>query len=170
MDKKVGCWVWPVIVMGGLLCVWGFCIGSLSVIGQIWGTSGTGQNIGGFLIGLSFTVLLPLVIGLGMLGFGIYTLRKSKQPSSLQSAFGTIGSSGSTSNEENKIERRCSVCNRTNTDYLRDLKRKDPNVYIISYNFIGICPICEKAYCVEHAAYDNSIDHEVCPIHKEKLV
>jgi HEAT repeat protein len=84
--------------------------------------------------------------------------------------FGIIVSSGSTSIGEKKIEIKCSVCNRTNVEYLRDLKRKDPNVYIISQKFIGTCPKCNKAYCVEHAAYDGTIDHEVCPIHKEKLV
>ena len=75
-----------------------------------------------------------------------------------------------TSIQEKKLEIKCSVCDRTNADYLRDLKRKDPNVYIISARFIGTCPICNKAYCVEHAAYDGTIDHEVCPIHKEKLI
>ena len=90
-QKKVGCWVWPVLVIGSLLFIWGFCIGSIAIYGQISGTSGTGQTFSAFLIGLSFIALLPLVIGSGMLGISIYTLLiKSKQPSSLQSALGTI--------------------------------------------------------------------------------
>jgi TPR repeat protein len=63
----------------------------------------------------------------------------------------------------------CSVCGRTNARYIKDLKRKNPDIYIISNAFIGICPICQKAYCVEHAAYSGEIDHEVCPIHRVKL-
>jgi hypothetical protein len=79
-QKKTGCWVWPVLLIGGLLFLWGCCIGSIAVYGQISGTSGTNQTIGSYLIGFSFVVLLPFVIGCGMLAVGIYALRKKGKP------------------------------------------------------------------------------------------
>ena len=193
MNRKVGCWVWPVIVIGSLLFIWGFCIGSISLLPKPSGTSVSEQSVGDAFIGVSVVVILPLIIGLSMLGIGIYSLRrKNKQPSSVQNApeitssSNTIGSkeikiettspssssvfSSSTSfSEARKVEPRCAVCGRTNAEYLRDLRRKDPNVYIIIPKFIGVCPVCAKGYCVEHAAYDGTIDHEVCPVHKQKL-
>ncbi len=103
-QKKAGCWVWPVLVIGGLLFITGFCLGSSIVLGQIT-PSVTGQSVGEFLLGVSCTALLPLVIGSGMLGISIYTLlRKRNQPSSFQSAIRTTDSSGSISNGEVKVE------------------------------------------------------------------
>lgn len=102
---------------------------------------------------------LPILAGVGLLVVGINMVRHPEKYSK-PSAHTTV----------TEAQVRCSVCNRTNADYLRDLKRKDPNVYIISSKFIGTCPVCQKAYCVEHAAFDGEIDHEVCPVHKEKLI
>ena len=140
--------------LGVIFMSLGLLIGLLSTILQLTDPTLT-SNVNTLVSIWVFCPLPLIVIGGVLFAIGI------KQ---------NIGSSGSISNEENKIERRCSVCNRTNAEYLRDLKRKDPNVYIISHKFIGICPICNKTYCVEHAAYDETIDHEVYPIHKEKLV
>jgi hypothetical protein len=171
--------------LGVIFMSLGLLIGLLFTILQLTDPT-LASNVTGF-VGIMVICPLPLtVIGGVLFAIGIRQNTSDAAPgqsiqetepeaapipaSSLQSAFGTVGSSGSISNEEIKIERRCSVCNRTNADYLRDLKRKDPNVYIISQKFIGICPICNKTYCAEHAAYDGTIDHAVCPIHKEKLV
>ncbi len=98
-QKKVGCWVWPVLVIGSLLFIASLCeILLVFVVGITPRT--TEQTIGQYLVGLSCVVLLPFIIGSGMLGISVYTLRKSKQSSSLQSASGTVGSPSSTSNYE----------------------------------------------------------------------
>ena len=90
MDKKVGCWVWPVLVIGSLLFLWGFCIGSIAIWGKISGNSIPGQSAGDAFIDMSVIVLIPLIIGLVMLGISIFTLvRNRKQPSSFQSASST---------------------------------------------------------------------------------
>jgi hypothetical protein len=105
---------------------------------------------------------LPILFGVGLIVAGIDMIRRPERYSKKPSA------DAATARTETQVK--CSVCNRTNADYLRDLKRKDPNMYIISSAFIGTCPVCKKAYCVEHAAFDGNIDHEVCPVHKEKLI
>ena len=102
---------------------------------------------------------LPILLGIGLIVLGINMVRHPERHSKPAARV-----------EATQAHVKCSVCNRTNADYLRDLKRKDPNIYIISEAFIGSCPVCKKAYCVEHAAFDANIDHEVCPVHKEKLI
>ncbi len=101
---------------------------------------------------------LPLLFGVGLVVAGVDMLRRPERYASKPSG-GTA-----------QAQARCSVCNRSNEDYLQDLKRKDPNVYIYSTKFIGTCPVCNRSYCVEHAAFDGDIDHEVCPTHRAKLV
>jgi hypothetical protein len=111
--------------------------------------------------GQAFCVL-PILFGIGLIVSGIDMIRRPDRYSKKPAA------AAATTTTEAQVK--CSICNRTNADYLRDLKRKDPNMYIISTRFIGTCPVCKKAYCVEHAGFDTNIDHEVCPVHKEKLI
>lgn len=96
MEKKVSWWVWPMLVLGVLLSIAGFCLGSIIVYGQISGTAGDLGNVGSLLFAISCFSLSPLIIGLGLLGISIFTLlRKGKSSSPVQSALGTINSSGS---------------------------------------------------------------------------
>lgn len=79
--KQVGCWVWPVLVIGSLLFIAGFCLGSIIVYGQISGiSSDAGGTVSSFLGALSCFSLSPLIIGLGFLGISIFTLLRKGKP------------------------------------------------------------------------------------------
>jgi predicted nucleic acid-binding Zn ribbon protein len=85
-EKSRRNWGWIITIAGGMLFFAGFCIGSISVFGRISGTSEP-QEIGGFMMGLSCLSFAPVLIGLGLLGLGINTLRKKRniEESSVQS-------------------------------------------------------------------------------------
>jgi len=140
-----------------------------TLIGALLGWVSLGQHniskdLAGTLAALLICPLPLLLIGLMFVALGIIGIIHPEKMQSKPETGRTVGT------EAILTQTKCSICNRTNADYLRDLKRKDPKVYIISSKFIGTCPVCKKAYCVEHAAYDGEIDHEVCPIHTVKLI
>jgi len=73
-------WAWPVLVMGGLLSLLGLCEVSVLFISGITPRT-TGQTVGQYLAGITCLVLLPLIVGMCLLGFGIYTLRRRRNTS-----------------------------------------------------------------------------------------
>lgn len=76
--KKAGCWIWPVLVLGILLSIAGFCLGSIIIYGEISGVSADPGNIVSLLGALGCFSLSPLFIGLVLVSISIYFLRRKQ--------------------------------------------------------------------------------------------
>jgi hypothetical protein len=63
---------------------------------------------------------------------------------------------------------KCSMCGRTSNMVIENKIREKPGTQVFG-NLVGICPLCIKAFCIDHAPYDYTVDGIICPIHRKEL-